>query len=112
MECPYVTVTNLRLRPRFIGGRKTAEFAVLRQSRTHASGRGNCTMKSESYDIIRKENSHSAIWLEAARDLNRAESRIRQLSYCWPSEFQILDQRTHQIVDIIVSSPDRNWGRH
>ena len=64
-------------------------------------------MKSERYDIIRKENNQFAIWLEAVSDLNTAESRIRQLSYCWPGEFQILDQRTHQIVDIIVSSPDR-----
>jgi hypothetical protein len=64
-------------------------------------------MKSEGYDIIRKENNQSAIWLEAAPDLTTAESRIRQLSYSWPGEFQILDQRTHQIVDIIVSSPDR-----
>jgi len=69
-------------------------------------------MKSEGYDIIRKENNESAIWLEAAADLKTAESRIRQLSYWWPGEFQILDQQTHQIVDIIVSHPNRIPFRH
>jgi hypothetical protein len=63
-------------------------------------------MKSHYYDIVRKEENNSAIWLEAAPDLNTAESRIHELSYFWPGEFQILDQKTHQIVDRIISSSD------
>jgi hypothetical protein len=68
-------------------------------------------MKSGGYDIVRKEDKESAIWLEAVPDLNTAESRIHQLSCFWPGEFQILDQQTHQIVDRFVSSSDRIRGR-
>ena len=103
---------NDRLRPRFIGWRKNAGKLLYLDRLVTMPQPGNCTMKSEGYDIIRKENNESAIWLEVAPDLKTAESRIHQLSNCWPGEFQILDQQTHQIVDIIVSSPSRIRGRH
>jgi hypothetical protein len=63
-------------------------------------------MKSHSYDIIRKEANELAIWLEAAPDLNSAESRIRELASFWPGEFQIVDQQNHQMVERIISSCD------
>jgi hypothetical protein len=55
-------------------------------------------MKSHHYDIVRQEDDKSAIWLEAAPDLNTAESRIHELISLWPGEFQVIDQRSHQIV--------------
>jgi hypothetical protein len=55
-------------------------------------------MKSHQYDIVRQEDDDSAIWLEAASDLNAAESRIQELVSFWPGEFQILDQQNHRIV--------------
>jgi hypothetical protein len=59
-------------------------------------------MKSHWYDIVRKEGNNAAIWLEAAPDLNTAESRIRELNSFWPREFQILDQENHQVVERII----------
>jgi hypothetical protein len=63
-------------------------------------------MKSHCYDIVRKDDN-SSIWLEATPNLYTAECRIRELSYLWPGEFRILDQRNHQIVDSVISSSDR-----
>lgn len=67
-------------------------------------------MKSRRYDIVRKENDKSTIWLETASDLNIAESRIEELTSFWPGEFQIMDQQNHQIVEKIISPSDRNQG--
>ena len=59
---------------------------------------------------MRKENDKSTIWLEAASDLNIAESRIEELTSFWPGEFQIMDQQNHQVVEKIISPSDRNQG--
>jgi hypothetical protein len=64
--------------------------------------------KSHHYDIVRKEDNKSAIWLEAAPDFNTAESRIHDLASFWPGEFQIMDQQNHQIVKKIIGSSDRS----
>jgi hypothetical protein len=55
-------------------------------------------MKSHYYDIVRQEDDNSAIWLEAVRDLNAAESRIQEFVSFWPGELQVMDQQNHQIV--------------
>jgi hypothetical protein len=65
-------------------------------------------MKSRHYDIVRKERNKPAIWLEAASDLNTAESRVEELTSFWPGEFQIVDQQNHQIVEDIIRPSDRN----
>jgi hypothetical protein len=65
-------------------------------------------MKSRHYDIVRKENDKSTIWLEAAWNLNIAESRIEELASFWPGEFQIMDQQNHQIVERIIGPSGRN----
>jgi hypothetical protein len=59
-------------------------------------------MNSRHFDIIRKDYNKSAMWLEAALDLSTAESRIAELELCWPGEFQIMDQQSHQIVETIT----------
>jgi hypothetical protein len=41
-------------------------------------------MKRRLYDIVRKENDKSAIWLEAALDRYTAESRIEEFISFWP----------------------------
>jgi hypothetical protein len=68
------------------------------------------SMKSHHYDIVRKEDDKSAIWLEAAPDLTTAESRIHELTSFWPGEFQIMDQQNHQMVEKIISPSDRTQG--
>jgi hypothetical protein len=55
-------------------------------------------MKLHHYDIVRRENDKSAIWLEAVSDVDTAESRIQELVSFWPGEFRVMDQQTHQIV--------------
>jgi hypothetical protein len=67
-------------------------------------------MRSHHYDIVRREDKKLAIWLEAAPDLDTAESRIHDLASFWPGEFQIMDQRNHQIVKKIIGSFDRSQG--
>jgi hypothetical protein len=67
-------------------------------------------MKSQRYDIVRKEGTKGSIWLEAASDLNTAESRIEELASFWPGKFQIMDQQNHQIVKEAIGPSDRNHG--
>jgi hypothetical protein len=65
-------------------------------------------MKSQHYDIVRREGPKGSVWLEAASDLNTAESRIEELASFWPGTFQIMDQRNHQIVEETIGPSDRN----
>jgi hypothetical protein len=68
------------------------------------------SVKLHQYDIVRKEDNKSAIWLETAPDLTTAESRIHEFTSFWPGEFRIIDQQNHQIVERIISSSDRTQG--
>ena len=68
------------------------------------------SIKPHRYDLVRKEDNKSAIWLEAAPDLKTAETRIHELAFFWPGEFQIMDQQNHQILEEIISPSDRNHG--
>jgi hypothetical protein len=62
-------------------------------------------MNPHHYDIIRKDHGKFALWLEAASDVDSAESRIRELASFWPGEFRVMDQQTHQIVTQVSSPP-------
>jgi hypothetical protein len=64
------------------------------------------SIRSHHYDLVRKADNESAIWLEAAPDLKTAESRIHELAFLWPGAFQIMDQQTHQIVERIIGRSD------
>ena len=55
-------------------------------------------MKSEHYDIVRKENESRRLWLESAEDLDRAKCRIKELTSFWPGEFEVMDQESNQMV--------------
>lgn len=69
-------------------------------------------MKSQHYDIARKENENRLRWLESAEDLNRAKSRIEELTSLWPVEFQVLDQESHQVVAATANesqSTEESW---
>jgi hypothetical protein len=50
------------------------------------------------YDILRKHDEKSLIWLEDAADLDLAESRVKQLLSFWPGEYQVFDVQTKQVV--------------
>ncbi len=62
-------------------------------------------MNPHHYDIIRKDHDKLALWLEAASDVDSAESRIRELASFWPGEFRVIDQQTHQIVTQVSGPP-------
>ena len=55
-------------------------------------------MKDRRYDILRKQNGTSLIWLEDTNDLQLAESRVKELISFWPGEYQIFDLQTKQAV--------------
>jgi hypothetical protein len=59
----------------------------------------------EHYDIVRKDEDRYAVWLESADDLSAAEERIEELTSVWPGEFQVVDQRSHQIVAKVDRTP-------
>jgi len=67
-------------------------------------------MKSQHYDIVRREGTKGSVWLEAASDLITAESRIEELASFWPGTFQIMDQRNHQIVEETIGLSNSNHG--
>jgi hypothetical protein len=75
-------------------------------------------MKQHSYDIVRKEGEKLR-WLEDAKDLDSAVSRIRELSSFWPGEFQVMDQQNHRLVaentdsrTLSLANPERNLEKH
>ena len=50
------------------------------------------------YDILRKHNETSLIWLEEAADLELAENRVKELLSFWTCEYQVFDLETKQVV--------------
>jgi hypothetical protein len=59
------------------------------------------------YDILRKHNEKSLIWLEEAADLEWAELRVKELLSFWPGEYQVFDLQTKQVV-LNAASPLAN----
>ena len=61
-------------------------------------------MEDRRYDILRKENGKSLIWLEDADNLEAAESRVKELLSFWPGEYQVFDLQIKQMV-LNLASP-------
>jgi hypothetical protein len=59
-------------------------------------------MNSAQLDIFRKDVRGNIVWLESATDLETARSRLSQLASVIPGEYFVFDQRTQQIVAILV----------
>ena len=55
-------------------------------------------MSSAPYDILRRHNDGSFIWLEAAAELEHARDRLHQLHAAAPGESFVFDQKSQQIV--------------
>lgn len=55
-------------------------------------------MNDRRYDILRKENGKSLIWLEDADNLEAAESRVKELLSFWPGQYEIFDLQTKKMV--------------
>jgi hypothetical protein len=54
-------------------------------------------MKSQLYDVVRKEGTEGLVLLEAVADLNTAESKIHELASYSAGEFQAIDQHSQNI---------------
>ena len=63
-------------------------------------------MEPIRYDILRRENERTAIWLETSADLNTAKSRIKQIVSFWPGRYEVVEHPSQQIV-AAVASPTR-----
>ncbi len=50
------------------------------------------------FDILEKTDEVNSRWLEAARDLQSAKSRIEERQALSPGEYVVFDPRTQQIV--------------
>ncbi len=65
-------------------------------------------MHSTPFDILKRHDDGSFIWLEAARDLPGAQARLQDLSATTPGEYFVFDQRIQQIVAKISTRPSAN----
>jgi hypothetical protein len=64
-------------------------------------------MVSPSYDIFRRGAAGDHVWVEAARDLESARSRIIELSAERPGQYVVFNQRSGRMVSsgTVVASP-------
>jgi hypothetical protein len=60
-------------------------------------------MSSTQYDILRRHNDGSFIWVETASELSHARDRLQQLNAATPGEYFVFDQKSQQIVARIAS---------
>jgi len=63
-------------------------------------------MKVRCFEIVRRVNEQELLWLEDTADLERAKSRIQELAFVWPGEFDVMDRSSHQIVAKVVGPVD------
>jgi hypothetical protein len=63
-------------------------------------------VKSQHFDIVRREREGKLLWLEDAEDLASAKARIQELASFWPGEFEVMDQQTHQTLAKVIATSD------
>ena len=68
-------------------------------------------MKLPCFDIARRVDEQTLLWLEDTADLESAKSRIQELVSVWPGEFDVMDRRSHQIVAKVVGPMDEHSRR-
>jgi hypothetical protein len=64
-------------------------------------------MVTQPYDIFRRGTAGDHVWVEAARDLESAKSRIIELSAERPGQYVVFNQRSGRMVSsgTVVASP-------
>jgi hypothetical protein len=63
-------------------------------------------MSYSQFDILKRHNDGSFIWLEAARDLGAAQIRLQELSTQTPGHYFVFDQKSQQIVAKLSNLPE------
>jgi hypothetical protein len=61
-------------------------------------------MPLSPFDILRRHDDGSFIWIEAAQDLDAAQARLRDLCARAPGEYFVFDQKSQQIVARLSNS--------
>jgi hypothetical protein len=61
-------------------------------------------MRLDAFDILKRQEDGSLIWLEAARDIELAKSRLEQLSALWPGEYFVFDQQTQTLLEVSTTT--------
>jgi hypothetical protein len=56
------------------------------------------SMTTAPFDILRRHDDGSFIWLEDAHDLQVARTRLQELFEVTPGEYFVFDQKSQQIV--------------
>src|ERR1700737_2751096 len=59
-------------------------------------------MEPTRYDILRRENRKSAIWLETSADLNTAKSRIKEIVSFWPGRYGVVEHPSQRVIAEVV----------
>ena len=55
-------------------------------------------MPAIQFDILRRDHDGSFLWLEAAADIQKAKTRLRQLCANCPGDYFVFDQGSQQII--------------
>jgi hypothetical protein len=55
-------------------------------------------MTLSPFDILKRHEDGSCIWLEAAQDLKGAQARLQELCAKAPGDYFVFDQKSQQIV--------------
>lgn len=63
------------------------------------------------YDILKKSDDGSMVWMEAAEDLKEAQIRMEDLAQSSPGEYFIFDQ-DHQTIVTTIRSKAATGGLH
>jgi hypothetical protein len=55
-------------------------------------------MTLSPFDILKRDEDGSFIWLEAAQNLETAQARLQELCAKAPGDYFVFDQKSQQIV--------------
>jgi hypothetical protein len=56
-------------------------------------------MAQSAFDILKRNDDGTFMWVESAEDLPTAQARLQELCVESPGEYFVFDQKTQQIVD-------------
>jgi hypothetical protein len=76
----------------------------LRAATTLDCGKG--FMAADTCDILKRHVDGSFIWIESARDIEVAKTRLGELSAATPGEYFVFDQKTQQLFVTLSNRPD------
>jgi hypothetical protein len=55
-------------------------------------------MRRFAYHILKKYHDKTLVWVQAVRDLDTANSRVKELEGAFGGDYVVFDQHTQQVV--------------